>query len=98
MEIPHIAARLGSSLLFNNFLAIVRTAFFANSVRKNEFSALGAFYDAGDGELPVVRTSFISASFGYFFLRYCHLPTPPYIVHYTTIIYDIILHQLLFVK
>ena len=40
--------------LFNNFLAIVRTAFLANSVREHEFSALGALYDAGKAELPVV--------------------------------------------
>ena len=40
--------------LFNNFLAIVRTAFLANSVREYEFATLGALYDAGKAELPVV--------------------------------------------
>jgi hypothetical protein len=40
--------------LFDNFLAIVRTALLANSVREHEFTALGAFYDAGKAELPVV--------------------------------------------
>ena len=40
--------------LFDNFLAIVRTAFLANSVSEHEFSALGALYDAGKAELPVI--------------------------------------------
>jgi hypothetical protein len=40
--------------LFDNFLAIVRTALLANSVREHEFSALGALYDAGKIKLPVV--------------------------------------------
>jgi hypothetical protein len=40
--------------LFDNFLAIVRTALLANSVREHEFSALRALYDAGKIKLPVV--------------------------------------------
>jgi len=40
--------------LFDNFLAIVRTALLANSVREHELTALGALYDAGKVELPVV--------------------------------------------
>ena len=51
------------SLFFNNFLAIVRTAFLANSVREHEFSALGAFYDAGKAELPGAGASLVSACF-----------------------------------
>ena len=49
-----VAKMLKLSFFFDNFLAIVRTAFLANSVREHEFSALGALYDAGKAKLPVV--------------------------------------------
>lgn len=42
------------SLFLDYFLAIVRTALLANSVREYEFSALRALNDSGDVKLPVV--------------------------------------------
>ena len=56
----------------DNFLAAVVTARLANAVAENDLSALGALGHAGESELPVIGASFVSASFRYFLLWYCH--------------------------
>ena len=60
------------ALNLENFLAAVISASLADTVAKNVCAALGALGHAGKRKLPVVRTSLVSASLGYFFLRYCH--------------------------
>lgn len=72
----------GSSLLFvsldfENLLALIKAAYFANATVLYELvtSRVGAFHHAGQRELAVVRASFVSACFRYFFLRYCHIYT-----------------------
>ena len=74
-QIATYAAKL--RVLFYNFLAVICSASFANSVGKIVFTALGAFCHAGKVKLPNVRTSFVTSCLRYFFLRYCHVTTPP---------------------
>ena len=64
-------------VLLYNFLAVIGSAIFANSVRKIVFAALGAFSHAGKVKLPNVGTSFVTSCLRYFSLRYCHVTTPP---------------------
>ena len=62
----------GSLLDLENFLAAVIAASLANAMAENDLTALGTLGHAGENELPVVGTSLISASLGYFLLWYCH--------------------------
>ena len=59
-------------LNLKNFLAAVIAASLTSTVAQNNLAALGALCHAGESELPVVRTSLISARLGYFSLWYCH--------------------------
>lgn len=75
----------------NYLLSVVITACTANSVRQVIFTAVGALYHAGHGQLPYVGASLVSACFRHFPLRYCHW-NPPFVtlkriisIHYTTI-------------
>ena len=60
-----------------NLFAIVKSANFANAMILNECvaSRVGAFRNAGQSELAVVGTAFVSAGFGNLLLRYCHVYT-----------------------
>ena len=57
---------------FDDLFSVVSAACSANTVSKIVLSALGALVHRRKIELPYVRTSLISASFGYLSLRYCH--------------------------
>jgi hypothetical protein len=67
---------VGSSirLYIEDLFAIVEAANLANAVVLNECVArrVGTLVHAGQRELAVVGTSLVSASFGNFFLWYCH--------------------------
>ena len=67
----------GSCVLLDDFLAVVASASLADTMCESVLTTLRALYHAGKIKLPDIGTSFISASFRYFSLRYCHLPTPP---------------------
>ncbi len=60
------------ALNIENFLTVIVTASLANTVASYVLTALRALCHAGKNELPVVRTSLVSASLRYFSLRYCH--------------------------
>ena len=67
--------KMGEKLLLslcNDGLALVRTAVLANVVSEVHFAALRALCKRGGFQLPGAGASRISASFGYFSLRYCH--------------------------
>ena len=65
--------------LFNveNLLAIVEAANLAYAVGLEHLGASGvrALYKSGHCELGIVASSLISARFGHFSLRYCHIKT-----------------------
>ena len=60
------------ALNLEHFLAVVISASLAYTVVSYEFAALRALAEAGQGKLPIVGTSLVSASLRYFLLRYCH--------------------------
>jgi hypothetical protein len=55
-----------------NLASIVGTALLASSMRQASLTALGACYDAGDGELPMRATSLIPSCLGNFTLGNSH--------------------------
>ena len=56
----------------DDFLALVMSAGFANTVSEIISTTLGALSKARKGQLPNAGTSLISASLGCFSLRNCH--------------------------
>ena len=66
-----------SFLNVKNLLAIVETANLAYTVGLEHFGAsgVGALNKTGHYELGIVASSLISACFGHFSLRYCHVET-----------------------
>jgi hypothetical protein len=64
----------GLLALFNseNLFTCIITASLAYTVALYKLTALGALYHAGKNELPIVRSSFVSASLRNFSLWYCH--------------------------
>jgi hypothetical protein len=63
---PYCQATVSFELLLalnvENFLTVIVTASLANTVASYVFTALGALGHAGEDELPIVRTSLVSAS------------------------------------
>ena len=56
-----------------DLFAVVAAAVAANAVSKIVFAALRATDDARCIQFPYVGTAFVSAGFGSFSLRYCHV-------------------------
>ena len=71
-----VTLELRQSRLFfdlDDFLTVISSASFANSVRQIVFSAFRALYHAGEIQLPYVGASPVTSCLRYFSLRYSHV-------------------------